>query len=107
MSGSLGGGASGQGAMKAVGMPGGLGGAMGSGPDAVRGGAMGSGPGAGAGAGKAGAAGAGMGAGGAHGPKGEGEDDIEHKAADYLVETDDVFGDDRMVAPPVIGGLSE
>ncbi|SDP83630.1 PPE domain-containing protein [Lentzea jiangxiensis] len=109
MSGSLGGGASGQGAMKAVGMPGGLGGAMGSGPDAVRGGAMGSGPGvgAGAGAGKAGAAGAGMGAGGAHGQKGEGEDDIEHKAADYLVETDDVFGDDRMVAPPVIGGLSE
>lgn len=56
-------------------------------------------------AGKAGAAGAG--GGGAHGQKGEGEDDIEHKAADYLVETDDVFGDERMVAPPVIGGLSE
>jgi hypothetical protein len=34
---------------------------------------------------------------------GNGEDDIEHKAADYLVETNDVFGDDRLVAPPVIG----
>ncbi|SFR18478.1 PPE family protein [Lentzea waywayandensis] len=100
MSGSLG--ASGQqGAMKPGGMPGGMSG-LGSGPDGVRGGAMGSG----AGAGKAGAAGAGAG-GGAHGQKGEGEDDIEHKVADYLVETDDVFGDERMVAPPVIGGLSE
>ncbi|WP_330272045.1 PPE domain-containing protein [Lentzea sp. NBC_00516] len=101
MSGSLG--ASGQaGSMKPGGMPGGMSG-MGSGPEGMRGGAMGSG--AGAGAGKAGAAGAG--GGGAHGQKGEGEDDIEHKAADYLVETDDVFGDERMVAPPVIGGLSE
>lgn len=94
MSGSLG--SSSQGSMKPGGMPG-----MGSGPDGVRGGAMGSG----AGAGKGGAAGAG--AGGAHGQKGEGEDDLEHKAADYLVETDDVFGDERMVAPPVIGGFSE
>jgi hypothetical protein len=95
MSGSLG--ASGQqGSMKPGGMPG-----MGSGPEGMRGGAMGSGAGA---AGKGGAAGAG---GGAHGQKGEGEDDLEHKAADYLVETDDVFGDDRMVAPPVIGGFSE
>lgn len=95
MSGSLG--ASGQqGSMKPGGMPG-------MGPDGMRGGAMGSG--AGGAAGKGGAAGAG--AGGAHGQKGEGEDDIEHKAADYLVETDDVFGDDRMVAPPVIGGFSE
>ncbi|MFJ5988114.1 PPE domain-containing protein [Lentzea sp. NPDC092896] len=101
MSGSLG--SSGQaGSMKPGGMPGGMSG-MGSGPEGMRGGAMGSG--AGAGAGKAGAAGAG--GGGAHGQKGEGEDDIEHKAADYLVETDDVFGDERMVAPPVIGGLSE
>ncbi|GAA1345073.1 hypothetical protein GCM10009660_35700 [Catellatospora bangladeshensis] len=41
-----------------------------------------------------------MGAG--HGA-GQGEDDVEHKTADYLVETDDVFGDDRLVAPPVIG----
>lgn len=97
MSGSLGSGQ--QGSMKAGGMmPG-----MGSGPDGMRGGAMG----AGAAGGKGGAAGAGMGAGGAHGQKGEGEDDLEHKAADYLVETDDVFGDERMVAPPVIGGISE
>jgi hypothetical protein len=102
MSGSLGS-AGQQGAMKPGGMPGGLSGAMGSGPDGMRGGAMGSG----AGAGKGGAAGGGMGGGGAHGQKGEGEDDIEHKAADYLVETDDVFGDERMVAPPVIGGASE
>jgi hypothetical protein len=98
MSGSLGSGA--QSGMKAGGMmPG-----MGSGPDGMRGGAMGA---AGGAAGKGGAAGAGMGAGGAHGQKGEGEEDIEHKAADYLVETDDVFGDDRLVAPPVIGGLPE
>ncbi|WP_086665564.1 PPE domain-containing protein [Lentzea kentuckyensis] len=95
MSGSLG--ASGQqGSMKPGSLPG-------MGPEGMRGGAMGSG--AGGAAGKGGAAGAG--AGGAHGQKGEGEDDLEHKAADYLVETDDVFGDDRMVAPPVIGGFSE
>lgn len=94
MSGSLG--SSGQGtSMKPGGMPG-------MGPEGMRGGAMGSGAGA---AGKGGAAGAG--AGGAHGQKGEGEEDIEHKAADYLVETDDVFGDERLVAPPVIGGFSE
>ncbi|GAB2825406.1 PPE domain-containing protein [Lentzea nigeriaca] len=94
MSGSLG--SSGQGSGKAGMMPG-----MGSGPEGARAGAMGGGA-----AGKGGAAGAG-GAGGAHGQKGEGEDDLEHKAADYLVETDDVFGDERLVAPPVIGGISE
>jgi hypothetical protein len=33
-----------------------------------------------------------------------GEEDKEHKAASYLVETEDVFGDGTMVAPPVIGG---
>lgn len=103
MSGSLG--SSGQqGAMKPGGMPGGMSG-LGSGPDALRGGAAGAGGGA-AGGGKGGAAGMGAG-GGAAGQKGDGEDDIEHKAADYLVETDDVFGDERMVAPPVIGGLPE
>lgn len=94
MSGSLGSSSS-QGSMK----PGAMG--MGSGPEGMRGGAMGSG----GAAGKGGAAGSG--AGGGHGQKGEGEDDLEHKAADYLVETDDVFGDERMVAPPVIGGFSE
>ncbi|WP_053739652.1 PPE domain-containing protein [Nocardia sp. NRRL S-836] len=97
MSGSLG--ASGQ---AGAGQAGGVkAGGMMPGAEAMRGGAVGAG-----GAGK-GAAGAGMGAGGAHGAKGEGEDDLEHKAADYLVETDDVFGDDRLVAPPVIGGLPE
>lgn len=96
MSGSLGAsGQQGQGSMKPGGLPG-------MGPEGMRGGAMGSGAGA---AGKGGAAGAG--AGGGHGQKGEGEEDLEHKTADYLVETDDVFGDDRMVAPPVIGGFSE
>lgn len=36
---------------------------------------------------------------------GQGEDDIEHKAAPYLEELDDVWGQDSMprVAPPVIG----
>ncbi|RDI29810.1 PPE domain-containing protein [Lentzea flaviverrucosa] len=102
MSGSLGSSGQQAGAMKPGGMPGGMSG-MGSGPDAMRGGAAG----AGAGAGKAGAAGAAGAGGGAHGQRSEGEEDIEHKAADYLVETDDVFGDERMVAPPVIGGLSE
>jgi hypothetical protein len=41
-----------------------------------------------------------MGAGGAG--RG-GEEDKEHKSADYLIETEDVFGDGQMVAPPVIG----
>ncbi|MGZ3141814.1 hypothetical protein ACVDFE_07415 [Lentzea chajnantorensis] len=104
MSGSLG--ASGQGV--GAGQGGLKAGVPGMGPDALRPGGTGAAGGPGGVAGKAGAAGgAGMGAGGAHGAKGEGEDDIEHKVADYLVETDDVFGDDRMIAPPVIGGLSE
>jgi hypothetical protein len=41
-------------------------------------------------------------AGGAGGGRGEGGDDQEHQAK-YLVRTDEHFGDDRMVAPPVIG----
>jgi hypothetical protein len=49
------------------------------------------------------------GRGGAGGPmggaRGRGEDDHEHHRPEYLVETEDVFGDDRRVAPPVIGGL--
>jgi len=58
--------------------------------------------------GAAGAAG-GRGGGGVNGPmgaggrRGEGEDDDEHFAPDYLMETDDVFGVDRKVAPTVIG----
>ena len=35
--------------------------------------------------------------------KGHGKDK-EHKAASYLQETEDIFGDGTMVAPPVIGG---
>jgi hypothetical protein len=60
------------------------------------------------GPGAAGAAG-GRGAGGVHGPAGaggrraEGEEDEEHFAPDYLLENDDVFGDDRRVSPTVIG----
>jgi hypothetical protein len=60
------------------------------------------------GPGAAGAAG-GRGANGVHGPAGaggrraEGEEDDEHFAPDYLLESDDVFGDDRRVAPTVIG----
>jgi hypothetical protein len=38
------------------------------------------------------------------GARGGGEDDEEHQRPDYLIETEDVFGDERKVAPPVIGG---
>jgi hypothetical protein len=76
--------------------PGGGAGVVGSGPG-------GAGAGAGA-AGRAGAAGAGgMGAGGGAGAGKRGEEDKEHKS-NYLVPTDEFFDDDRMVAPPVIGG---
>ena len=89
--------------------PGGSAGTLG---EAGRSGAGGFGPGgSGGGLGGAGAAGrggpGGMGAagmGGAGGGRGQGDEDKEHKAASYLVETEDVFGDGTMVAPPVIGG---
>ncbi|ONI82403.1 hypothetical protein ALI22I_40615 [Saccharothrix sp. ALI-22-I] len=88
--------------------PGGSAGALG---ETGRSGAGGFGPGgsgglAGAGAaGRGGAAGVGAGMGaGAGGARGQGDEDKEHKAASYLVETEDVFGDGTMVAPPVIGG---
>jgi hypothetical protein len=32
-----------------------------------------------------------------------GAEDIEHKTPDYLVETQDIFRDATLVAPPVIG----
>jgi uncharacterized protein YukE len=61
--------------------------------------------------GAAGAAGrggaAGMGGMGGHGQKGQGEDDLEHKSADYLIteeNTNEIIGDMPMVAPPTIGG---
>ncbi|KOV82699.1 PPE domain-containing protein [Nocardia sp. NRRL S-836] len=61
--------------------------------------------------GAAGAAGrggaAGMGGMGGHGAKGQGDEDKEHKSADYLVteeNTNELIGDMPMVAPPTIGG---
>ncbi|HEX6356818.1 PPE domain-containing protein [Actinophytocola sp.] len=87
------------------GMPGGLGGAVDGErvPSQLgRGGAIGetvvrTGPGA------ANAAGRGGAAAGAAGRRAEDEEDEEHFAADYLLEPDDVFGDDRHVSPMVIG----
>jgi hypothetical protein len=70
----------------------------------VAGAAGGLGGAAGAGAAGRGAAGAGgMGAGGGAGAGKGGEEDKEHKS-NYLVPSDEFFDDDRMVAPPVIGG---
>ncbi|SDG18056.1 Uncharacterized conserved protein YukE [Lentzea fradiae] len=64
--------------------------------------------GAGAAAGAAGRGGVGgMGGMGGHGQKGQGEDDLEHKSADYLVNeenTNEIIGDMPLVAPPTIGG---
>lgn len=62
----------------------------------------------GAGRGAAGVAGRGLGAGGAFPPmagagRGQGGDDTEHRRPTYLVETEDIWGDGRRVAPPVIG----
>lgn len=62
----------------------------------------------GAAAGAAGRGGAaGMGGMGGQGAKGEGEEDGEHKTADYLINeenTNELIGDMPMVAPPTIGG---
>ncbi|WP_086664594.1 hypothetical protein [Lentzea kentuckyensis] len=75
--------------------PGGGAGVAGAGP----GGPGAAGSGAGGRQGAAGAAGGGAGA----GQGGQGQEDKEHKS-NYLVPTDEFFDDDRMVAPPVIGG---
>jgi hypothetical protein len=60
-----------------------------------------------AGAGGAGAAGRGAGMGGMYPPVGggmsSGDDDTEKRVAPYLVDADDLFDDDRTVAPPVFG----
>ncbi|MFD4641087.1 hypothetical protein ACFWN2_27515 [Lentzea sp. NPDC058436] len=64
-------------------------------------GGLGGATGAAAGRGAAGAGG--MGAGGGAGAGKGVEEDKEHKS-NYLVPTDEFFDDDRMVAPPVIGG---
>lgn len=68
-------------------------------------GADGHGPGGRGGAGAGGAGGrGGMGAGGGMGGAGaRGDEDKEHKRPSYLVESDDIWGDNTLVAPPVIG----
>ena len=55
------------------------------------------------GAGAPGARGGGMGGGPMGGGSSHGDEDDEHFAPDYLLETTDVFGDERMVSPAVIG----
>lgn len=83
----------------------GFGGAAGVAGDGRGGAGGGFGPaGGGAAAGRGAAGAAGMGAGGAGAGRGQGEEDKEHKSASYLQETEDIFGDGTMVAPPVIGG---
>lgn len=105
-----GGGLGGAAAAKGMGGPGGMGGGFGGAAGVAGSGAGGAGGFGPAGAGAAGAAGrggaAGMGAGGmgAGGQRGDGAEDSEHKSASYLQETEDIFGDGTMVAPPVIGG---
>nr|WP_052478059.1 PPE domain-containing protein [Kibdelosporangium sp. MJ126-NF4]CEL15721.1 Translation initiation factor 2 [Kibdelosporangium sp. MJ126-NF4]CTQ93646.1 Translation initiation factor 2 [Kibdelosporangium sp. MJ126-NF4] len=49
---------------------------------------------------------AGMGPGGG-GRQADGEDDTEHETPDYLMETEDIFGDERTIAPSVIGEKPE
>ncbi|MFD9705268.1 PPE domain-containing protein [Lentzea sp. NPDC059081] len=108
--GGAGGGLGGAAAARGLGGPGGMGsgfgGASGVAGEQGRGG-MGSfgpsGAGSAAAAGRGGAAGMGGGMGAGAG-RGEGEEDKEHKSASYLQETEDIFGDGTMVAPPVIGG---
>jgi hypothetical protein len=79
----------------------GRGGVAGLGPAGVEGVATRGGAGGAVGGGRGGAGmhGGPMGAGGAM----QREEDDEHSAPDYLLETTDVFGDDRMVSPAVIG----
>ncbi|MGW6936393.1 PPE domain-containing protein [Lentzea sp. NPDC054927] len=98
-------GAGGIGGPGAMGSGSGFGGASGVAGEG-RGGAGGFGPtgGAAGAAGRGGAAGMGAGGMGAGAGKGEGDEDKEHKSASYLQETEDIFGDGTMVAPPVIGG---
>ena len=35
--------------------------------------------------------------------RGNGREDTEHRRPSYLIEMDDIFTDERKVAPPVIG----
>ncbi|RZS41356.1 PPE-repeat protein [Herbihabitans rhizosphaerae] len=98
---------------RGVGGPGGLGGANADGQRAGKGGPGGFGGMGGAddmahragGAGGPGGRGAGGMGGGMPmgGARGQGEEDEEHETPDYLIGASDVWGDDRKVAPPVIG----
>ncbi|HUR05910.1 MAG TPA: hypothetical protein VM347_25415 [Nonomuraea sp.] len=56
-------------------------------------------------AGRSGAAGGAMGGMGAGGAKGKGDEDIERTTPSYLLEPDpdEIFGNDTLVAPPVLG----
>ncbi|MBW4720748.1 hypothetical protein [Saccharothrix obliqua] len=114
--GGPGGGRGGLGGPSGPGSPGGLGGRLpGAGP--LGGGGMsgalpergfgsgggGFGPNGAGAAGARGGLGAGMGGMGGGAGHGQGEEDKEHKSASYLQETEDIFGDGTMVAPPVIG----
>ncbi|TCO65007.1 PPE domain-containing protein [Actinocrispum wychmicini] len=110
------GGPGGQGGRGGVGGQGNFGGADAEGRQMGRGGAgaganpfaqEGVGRGGGMGGNAAGGRGGAGGQMGAGGGRGQGEDDEEHETPSYLVETEDVFGDDRMVAPPVIGERPE
>ncbi|WHT18333.1 hypothetical protein N8J89_35345 [Crossiella sp. CA-258035] len=109
-----GGGGSTFGPVPVGGMPGGFGPGSGSGSAGMR---PGFGPGGmgGIGSGGPGGPGSGFGPGGRGGAPGmgggpmgggaraNGEEDKEHKRPDYLIETDDIFGEGTLVAPPVIG----
>lgn len=44
---------------------------------------------------------------GGGGRQADGDEDTEHETPDYLMETDDIFGDERMIAPSVIGEKPE
>lgn len=74
--------------------------AAGAAESAAEGGRFGTGAAAG-GRGGAGAGGVPLAGGGAG--RGQGGEDNEHQRPSYLIETDDIFGDGRKVAPPVIG----
>ncbi|MBB4676555.1 hypothetical protein [Crossiella cryophila] len=103
-SGGAGGGGFGGAVPGGFGPGGGAGGGLGAGGSAGvgRAGGAGFGPAGGGVAGRPGASGMGgmpMGGAGA----GRKEEDEEHERASFLMETEDIFGDHRSVAPPVIG----
>ncbi|GHF79251.1 hypothetical protein FHX82_003358 [Amycolatopsis bartoniae] len=100
------GGSGGSGGVKGIGGGGGAGagnrlaGGIGSGAAAEEAAAARSGAGAAGAAGRNGTSGAGL---GGHGGKGKGEEDKEHRIADYVEGEPDLFEAEQVVAPPVIG----